>query len=210
MTNRPPRRRCAAAFSKHATCAVLGDQVEDRVEDQVDERELAVDARRRHVADHGVDPLGSGLRRAGEPAWPRSCRCRRRARRARRAAARSGRCRSRTRAPRRRRRAPPAGRRPGRPRPGRTCSPSARRRPPRRARRRTLRCRPVSSPTGCSLAARGALVLSSTYGAGAAPWAAVDSPAGHARGKDRRRHGVWLGDGAARSTTDRCRYEAEA
>jgi hypothetical protein len=40
---------------------VLRDQVEDRVEDQVDERELAVDARRRHVSDHGLDPVGSGL-----------------------------------------------------------------------------------------------------------------------------------------------------
>jgi hypothetical protein len=42
--------------------AVLRRQVEDRVEDEVDERELAVDTRRRHVAGDGLDPLRSRLR----------------------------------------------------------------------------------------------------------------------------------------------------
>ena len=41
--------------------AVLRDQVEDRVEHEVDERELAVDARGRHVPDDGLDPVGAGL-----------------------------------------------------------------------------------------------------------------------------------------------------
>jgi hypothetical protein len=41
--------------------AVLRGQIEDRVEHQEDEREVAFDARRRHVAGHGVDPLGAGL-----------------------------------------------------------------------------------------------------------------------------------------------------
>jgi hypothetical protein len=41
--------------------AVLRGQVEDRVEDQLDERELALDARCRHVACQRVDPLGLRL-----------------------------------------------------------------------------------------------------------------------------------------------------
>ncbi len=77
--------------------AVLRGQVEDRVEDEIDERELAVDARRRHVAGGRLD-RSARASRAGGPAWPRSCRCRRRARRARRAGSRSGRCRANSRA----------------------------------------------------------------------------------------------------------------
>ena len=41
---------------------VLRDQVEDRVEDEVDERELPVDAGRREVADRDVDLVASRLR----------------------------------------------------------------------------------------------------------------------------------------------------
>jgi hypothetical protein len=40
---------------------VLRGQVEDRVEDEEDEREVAVDARGGHVADDGLDPLGPRL-----------------------------------------------------------------------------------------------------------------------------------------------------
>ena len=105
-----------------------------------------VDARRHHVAGHGLDPVGSRLPVQLEPASPRSCRCRRRAPRARPAAALSGRCRSQTRALRRRRRAPRAGRRPARRPPDRTCSPSARRTPPRCARRSTPHQTPPGTP----------------------------------------------------------------
>ena len=37
ITKQPPGSRCAAAFRKQATCAVLGGEVHDRVEDEVDE-----------------------------------------------------------------------------------------------------------------------------------------------------------------------------
>ena len=40
---------------------VLRGQVADRVEDEVDERELPVDAGRGHVSGHGLDVLGAGL-----------------------------------------------------------------------------------------------------------------------------------------------------
>ena len=54
-TKQPPGSRCAAAFAKHATCAVLRRDVVDRVEDDVDERERPVDPRRRQVADRDRD-----------------------------------------------------------------------------------------------------------------------------------------------------------
>ena len=65
MRNRPPGRRWRAAVSEDLDLARLGRDVHDRVEDQVDERERPLDARRRHVADG--DRHGPAARLGAQP-----------------------------------------------------------------------------------------------------------------------------------------------
>ena len=113
---------------------VLCDQVHDRVEDGVDERELSSTVASRSRRSPPGFPRRPASRAASRPSPPTG-RSRERGCRAARAATRSGRCRCRTRArlrvPRGRRGRPPKARR----RPGRTSRRSTRRTVPLPARR---------------------------------------------------------------------------
>ena len=61
ITKHPPGSRCAAAFSEARDLRVLRGQVHDRVEDEVGDREAALDRGRREIADRDADLLGAGL-----------------------------------------------------------------------------------------------------------------------------------------------------